>query len=108
MRLAPIEPWVSSFGQDDAAALYECEECAATFHTARYLVDHCRLQHSKKDLPEPKYANGQEQDAAVMAYWDRYVCTECDYRFSDSGHFERHKAWYKDDRPWVSPDVGPY
>lgn len=101
MRMAPMEPWVSSSGQDDAVALYECEECAATFHTARYLVDHCRLQHRKKDLPEPKYANGQEQDAAVMAYWDRYVCTECGYRFSDSGHFERHKAWHKDDRPWV-------
>ncbi|KAL6825433.1 hypothetical protein J3E69DRAFT_366034 [Trichoderma sp. SZMC 28015] len=86
---------------NDIAASYKCEECAATFHTARYLVNHCRLEHADKDLPRPEFANDQEQDAAVMAYWDRYVCTECGYRFSDSGHFERHKAWHKDDRPWT-------
>lgn len=130
MPLVPVEPWVSSFGEDDTVALYACEECAATFHTARYLVDHCRLQHSKKDLPEPKYANGQDQDAVVSAHWSktcadcgstystrrrlrehyasgihtdapRYVCTECGAKFDNSTHLERHKASHKDDRPWV-------
>ncbi|QYT05105.1 hypothetical protein H0G86_012001 [Trichoderma simmonsii] len=71
-----------------------------------YLVNHCRLEHADKDLPRPKYANDQEQDAVVMAYWDRYVCTECGYRFRDSSHFERHKASHKDDRPWVCEICG--
>lgn len=89
-RLVSVETWVSSFGQDDTVALYECEECAATFHTARYLVDHCLLQHSKKDLPEPKYANDQDQDAIVRAYWSK-TCADCSWFYTEKAPIQKQR-----------------
>ncbi|EHK27525.1 uncharacterized protein TRIVIDRAFT_217401 [Trichoderma virens Gv29-8] len=135
MPMVPIAPWVSSLDRDLAVPTFECENCTASFNTARGLVRHCQVEHDNKSLWESQYANHQEQDTTAMAFWDttcyecgkvfhclrkltehrasgihtdapRYVCSECGAKFDDSAHLERHMASHTDARPLVCDVCG--